>query len=278
MSAWPQLGFGAGLRAEHYDHVLGAPGRLDWFEAISENYIDSHGRPLATLEKVRRDHPIALHGVALSIGSADPLDAEYLRRLRALCDRIEPAIVSDHLCWTGVDHTPLYDLLPLPYTAEVLAYAAERIALVQEALGRAIALENPSRYLDHRCSVIPEEEFLAELSRRSGCGILLDVNNVYVSCTNLGLDARRYLDAVPAPAVAQIHLAGFTDKGTHLFDTHGAPVAEPVWELYRQAVDRFGPVATMVEWDSDIPSFERLCAEVDRARAIAEQARASIAA
>jgi len=269
--AWPRLGFGAGLRAEHYEDVLAAPGRLDWFEAITENYIDTEGRPLATLERVRRDHPIALHGVALNIGSADALDETYLARLRALCERIEPAIVSDHLCWTGVGARPLYDLLPLPYDDRCLPYVAARVARAQDVLGRRLVLENPSRYLDAVGSTMREEHFLAELCARTGCGVLLDVNNVHVTATNLGGDAAAYIDAIPRGSVAQIHLAGFTDMESFLFDTHAAPVAEPVWQLYRHAVARFGSVSTMVEWDADIPSFERLCDEVAAARVLAHE-------
>jgi len=275
---WPRLGFGAGLRAQHYRDVLEGPRRLDWFEAITENYIDTAGRPLAVLERVRCDYPVALHGVALSIGSADPLDEDYLRKLRRLCDRIEPALVSDHLCWSGVSGRPLYDLLPLPYTPACLRYVASRVARVQEVLGRRIALENPSRYVDLRCSTMSEHDFLAELCERADCGLLLDVNNVYVTASNLGVDARAYLDAIPAGRVAQIHLAGFTDMGTHLFDTHSAPVAAEVWDLYRLAVTRFGEAATMVEWDEDIPSFERLCEEVAIARGIFEESHGRRAA
>ncbi len=276
-SQWPQLGFGVGLRAEHYDAVLsgGAP-RVDWFEAITENYLDSGGRPLAILERVRRDHVVALHGVALSIGSTDPLDAQYLSRLCALVDRLEPALVTDHLCWTGVGGRSLYDLLPLPYTEEVLAHVAERVGAVQDALGRRILLENPSTYVGFAHSTMNEWEFLAALAERADCGILLDVNNIYVSGRNLGFDPRRYLDGMPPARVGQMHLAGFTDMGTYLFDTHSAPVHEDVWELYRHAVARFGAGATLVEWDADIPPFERLCEESERARREAAASRAGV--
>ncbi|HXV37677.1 MAG TPA: DUF692 domain-containing protein [Myxococcota bacterium] len=265
---WPTLGFGAGLRAEHYDDALAGARGVDWFEAITDNYLDTRGRPLAVLESVRRDYPIALHGVALSIGSADPLDRGYLATLRELADRIEPAIVSDHLCWSSVDGRALFDLLPLPFTEESLAHVSERVRRVQDALGRRILLENPSSYLAWHASEMGEAEFLSELAERADCGLLLDVNNVHVSAVNLDFDARRYLDALPAQRVGQIHLAGFSDMGTHLFDTHSRPVSGEVWDLYRYAVERLGSLATMVEWDDEIPPWPRLVEEVDRAREV----------
>jgi uncharacterized protein (UPF0276 family) len=264
--SWPRLGFGVGLRADHYEDVLGGPARVEWFEAISENYMDTQGRPLHVLERVRRDRPVALHGVGLSIGSTDPLDERYLDSLAALVERIEPALVTDHLCWTGVGGRVLYDLLPLPYTAEALAHVVERVRRVQDRLGRRILLENPSTYIAFRHSEMTEWEFLAAIAERADCGILLDVNNVYVSAHNLGFNAITYLEAVPPERVGQLHLAGFTDMGTYLFDTHSAPVHDDVWALYRRAVRRFGDSPTLVEWDADIPPFERLCAEADRAR------------
>jgi len=268
---WPRLGFGAGLRAEHYDDVLAGTTGVEWFEAISENYMDTNGRPLAVLEAVRRDHPVALHGVALSIGSADPLDASYLEALAALARRIEPAIISDHLCWSSVDGRALFDLLPLPLTEECLEHVAKRVQAVQEFLGRRILLENPSSYLAWECSDIPEPEFLSELAERADCGLLLDVNNVYVSSVNLGFDPVAYLDAIPAQRVGQVHLAGFSDMGTHLFDTHSQPVHDEVWRLYAHTVERMGSLTTMVEWDDDIPPWSRLVEEIDRARQIREE-------
>jgi hypothetical protein len=268
------LGFGVGLRAEHYPEILDGPRRIDWFEAITENYLDSGGRPLHVLERLRRDHPIALHGVALSIGSADALNLDYVRRLAALVERIEPALVTDHLCWTGINGRSLYDLLPIPYTEEALRHVVQRVAVVQDRLGRRIALENPSTYLGFRQSEISEWTFFATVAEQADCEILLDVNNVYVSARNLGFDPIAFLDAMPARRVAQIHLAGFTDMGSYLFDTHSAPVHEDVWKLYRYAVRRFGPVSTLVEWDADIPPFERVCAEVGTARRIVEEVHA----
>jgi len=269
---WPTLGTGVGLRAEHYEHILAQRPAVDWFEALTENYLDTGGRPLHVLEEVRRDYPLALHGVALSIGGADALDATYLTRLRALVERLAPALVSDHLCWTGVDGRPLYDLLPLPYTEEALAHVVGRVRQVQDVLGRRIAIENPSTYVGFRHSTMPEWEFLTAVATQADCGILLDVNNVYVSARNLGFDPRAYLAAVPAARVAYVHLAGFSDRGTFLFDTHDAPVHEDVWALYRDAVARYGMRSTLIEWDAHLPPFERLQAEAGRARAEAARA------
>jgi len=270
-SAWPSLGFGVGLRSEHYDLVLSGRPDVDWFEVVTENFMDTGGRPLDVLERVRRDHPVALHGVALSIGSVDPLSERYLENLRALVDRIEPALVTDHLCWTGVDGRSLYDLLPVPYTDEALAHVGARVELVQERLGRPILLENPSTYIEYHASEMPEWEFLAALAGRSGCGILLDVNNVFVTCSNHGHGPARYIDAIPRAAVGQIHLGGFSERGTYLFDTHSRAVSREVWALYAHAVRRFGAVSTLVEWDADVPEFEVLCAEAERARAITSE-------
>ncbi|MFN8643396.1 MAG: DUF692 domain-containing protein [Candidatus Binatia bacterium] len=263
---WPTLGYGVGLRAAHYAHVLAERPPVDWFEALTENYLDTGGRPLHVLEQVRRDYPVALHGVGLSIGGTDPLDRDYLRRLRALIDRIAPAVVSDHLCWTGVDGRPLHDLLPLPYTEETLRHVAVRLGQVQDALGRRIALENPSTYVAFRHSTLPEHAFLAALADEADCGILLDVNNVYVSARNLGFDPHAYLAAIPSERVAYLHLAGFTDLGRVLFDTHDAPVHEDVWALYRDACARLGARATLIEWDANLPAFARVHAEAERAR------------
>jgi uncharacterized protein (UPF0276 family) len=270
-SPWPRLGCGMGLRREHYELVLGERPPVEWFEVVTENYLDTGGRPLAVLEAVRRDYPVGLHGVALSIGSVDPLNERYLERLAALVGRLEPALVTDHLCWAGVDGRSLYDLLPVPYTEEALAHVSERVARVQERLGRRILLENPSTYIEYRCSQMPEWEFLAALAERADCGLLLDVNNVHVTCTNHGHDPIRYLDAIPAARVGQFHLGGFTDLGTFLFDTHSTRVAPEVWRLYEHAVRRFGRTATLVEWDADVPAFATVQAEVARARAIMER-------
>lgn len=269
----PKLGFGVGLRAEHYQTVLGERPNIDWFEALTENYMDTRGRPLSVLEAVRRDYPVALHGVALSIGSTDPLDARYLRGLKELADRIEPVLITDHLCWTGVAGRSFFDLLPLPYNEETLEHVTGRIRQVQDFLGRRILLENASAYLAYRISTIPEWEFISEVAARADCGILLDVNNVYVSAQNLGFDPIEYLNGIAPDRVGQFHLAGYTDMGSYLFDTHSRPVYEAVWDLYQHAVRRFGPeVPTLIEWDADIPPFERLAAEAQKAKAVAGRA------
>ena len=272
---FPLLGHGVGLRNEHYDEVLGGRPPVDWFEVVTENFMETGGRPLFVLETVRSDFPVALHGVGLSIGSTDPLSDRYLKSLKALVDRIEPALVTDHLCWNGIGGRSLYDLLPVPYTEESLVYVADRVARVQDFLGRPILLENASTYIEYQCSEIPEHEYLAALSEKADSGILLDINNVYVTCTNHGHDPEAYIDGIPRGRVGQFHLAGFTDMGTYLFDTHSAPVCEDVWDLYRRAVARFGGVSTLVEWDAELPTFDRLCAESDLARRHADETLAA---
>ncbi len=241
---------------------------MDWFEAISENYMDTGGRPLAILEKVRRHYPIALHGTSLSIGSVDPLSPDYLLRLKNLIQRIDPFIVSDHLCWSSVGGDALHDLLPLPFTEEAIAHVTSRVRQVQDFIGRPMLLENVSTYVTYRHSTIPEWEFLREVARRSGCGILLDLNNLYVNSFNHGFDPMDYLRQIPGKLVGQFHLAGHTDMGKFLFDTHSAHVIDPVWELYREALKRWGPISTLIEWDEAIPSFEVLAEEARKARTI----------
>ena len=265
---WPCLGCGVGLRTEHYDVITQAWPRVDWFEAISENFMDSGGRPLSILEQVRRHYPVALHGVSLSIGSTDSLDGQYLDRLKALVDRIDPAIVSDHLCWTSVDGENLHDLLPLPLPEEAIRHVAGRVEQVQTHLKRRILLENVSTYLTYRHSTMPEWAFLTEVAQRSGCGILLDLNNIYVNAYNHQFDPYTYVREIPGELVGQFHLAGHTDLGDYLFDTHSAPVIEAVWGLYRYALQLWGPVTTLMEWDDAIPPLPRLLEEADKARAI----------
>ncbi len=273
MALCPHLGHGVGLRPPHYPRVLDGTARADWFEVISENFMIPGGRPLRVLEAARALAPVVLHGVSLDLGGTRPLNARYLDDLAALVRRIEPAWVSDHLCWGGHGRHYAHDLLPLPYTEEALHHVAARIRMVQDRLGRQILIENVSSYVTFRHSTMTEWEFLAAVAAEADCGILLDVNNVYVSAVNHGFSAAEYVAGVPARRVGQIHLAGHSDHGTHLIDTHDHPVPSPVWELYRAAVRHVGPVATLVEWDDRIPPFDELCAEAERARVAEAEAR-----
>jgi len=261
-------GFGLGLRPEHYAAFAERRPAVDWLEVISENYMLPGGAPLRHLDRLRCDYPMAMHGVSLSIGSADDLDLEYLRALKALADRIEPAWISDHLCWTGVDHHNLHDLMPMPYTEAALRHLCERVARVQDHLGRRLLLENVSSYVAFDADEMSEWAFVAELARRADCDLLLDVNNVYVSSVNHGFDARGYIDALPRERVRQIHLAGHEDHGSHLIDTHDHPVCDAVWKLYDYTTRRFGAVPTMIERDDRIPPLAELVAEVDVARQV----------
>jgi uncharacterized protein (UPF0276 family) len=262
------IGHGIGLRTKHFARHLAAPPPVDWLEAISENFMAPGGRPLAVLEKVRRDVPVVLHGVSLSIGSTDPLSERHLAALAALAGRVEPAWISDHLCWGSHGGRYAHDLWPLPYTEEALRHVVARVARVQEVLGRQILLENVSSYAAFRGSEMPEWEFLAEAARRADCGILLDVNNVYVSAHNHGFDPHAYLAGIPADRVGQLHLAGHSNRGRYLLDTHDHEVPAAVWDLYRETVRRLGPVSTLVEWDDHVPPLERLVEESRRAEAI----------
>lgn len=268
---------GIGLRAEHYVEVLESRPPTGWLEVHSENFFGEGGKPLYYLEKIRAHYPLSLHGVGLSIGSTDPLDTRHLDKLVGLIRRFQPDLVSEHLCWGSVGGRYLNDLLPLPYTEEALAHMVERVDRVQSYLGRRILIENVSSYLQYVESAIPEWEFLAELGKRSGCGILLDVNNIYVNACNHGFDAGTYLSAIPVEPVREIHLAGFTvnrfEDGEILIDTHNQPVCEAVWELYRRAIRRFGATTpTLIEWDSDLPPLRVLLDEAARADAILTEA------
>jgi uncharacterized protein (UPF0276 family) len=262
----PQVGIGA--RAPHYCELLDMPGRVDWLELHSENFFGRGGQPLSFLERLRQHYPISLHGVGLSVGSADGVSSDHLIQLKALVQRVQPALVSDHLCWGAIGVRHLNDLLPLPYTEEALQLVCDNIDRAQVFLGRQMLIENVSSYLQFADSAIPEWEFMAEVARRTGCGLLLDVNNVYVSAVNHGFDPLRYLDAIPAHAVQEIHLAGFDSNGVCLIDTHGKRVARPVWNLYGEALTRMGPVPTLIEWDTDIPPLAVLCEEAAKAQAI----------
>ena len=269
---YPALGFGLGLRTDHYSDIFAqheAARRVDWFEAISENFMVDGGQPLHYLSQIRRDYPLVLHGVSMSIGSADPLDQDYLKRLRALADRFEPAWISDHLCWTGVHGVNMHDLLPLPYTEEALDHVARRIGQVQEVIGRRPVIENVSSYVEYHHSTMPEWEFLAAVAERADCLLLFDVNNVFVSAFNHEFDPLTYLDGIPARRVQQIHLAGHENNRSYIIDTHDHPIVEDVWALYRAALRRFGPVSTMVERDANIPPLAELVAELDHARSLA---------
>ena len=263
---------GIGLRAAHYRELLAARPAVGFLEVHSENYFGDGGAPLHYLEQARAHYPLSLHGVGLSLGSTDPLNRKHVAKLKRLVDRFEPALVSDHLCWCSVGGTFLNDLLPLPYTEEALEHFITHVAQAQELLGRQLLIENPSSYLTYPHSTIPEPDFLAEVTRRTGCALLLDVNNVYVSSRNHGFDATAYIDAMPAHAVQEIHLAGYTvnvyPEGEMLIDTHNARVHEPVWKLYRYTIARLGRRPTLIEWDADLPALEVLVEEAQLADVI----------
>jgi uncharacterized protein len=261
--------FGLGLRPEHYEEIAVNPGRVSWFEALSENYMVPGGSPLRWLDRLRRDYPMALHGVSLSIGSIDPLDRRYLDELKALAERVEPMWISDHLCFTGLRGQNMHDLLPLPYTEEALNHVAERVMQVQDHLGCRLVMENVSSYVTYAASELTEWDFIAELARRADCEILLDVNNVHVSAFNHEFDATTFLRAMPRERVRQFHLAGHTHKGSHIIDTHDEPIVPDVWTLYAEAVRLFPGVPTMIERDANIPPYAELLAELDEARRIA---------
>lgn len=265
----PDPGDGVGLRDVHFDHLLRTPPAawgVDWFEIISENYIDNHGYAAYVLDVVRAAKPIVMHGVSLSLGSSAPLDWGYLAKLRDLIDRVRPLWVSDHLCWTGAQGVNTHDLLPMPLTEAALAHVADRVKAVQDYLGRPLIVENASTYLEFRASSIPEPEFIARLTEASGCGLLLDVNNVYVSARNHGFDPVAYIETIPADRIVQMHLAGPTDHGDYLIDTHDHPVPDAVWPLYALAQRRCGGAATLLEWDAEIPPWDELVAELSKAK------------
>ncbi len=264
----PHLGFGLGLRPVHYEAILAGTPAIDWFEVLTENYLVPGGRPLHKLARIRERYPVAMHGVSMSIGSTDPLDHDYLRQVRELARAIEPCWISDHLCWTGVAGRNLHDLMPLPYTSEALQHVAARIREAQDFLGRRLVIENVSSYVTYTSSSMTEWEFLRELCAAADCLLLLDVNNVHVSSVNHEFEADAFLAGLPVDRVQQIHLAGHQDHGTHLVDTHDHPVVDAVWRLYRRAIERFGPVTTMIERDADIPPLEVLVDELSAARRV----------
>jgi uncharacterized protein (UPF0276 family) len=272
---------GIGLRFPHHQAFVARRPDVAWLEVHTENYMGG-GAPLRYLEAIRRDYPIALHGVGLSLGSAEGLDERHLERIRQVAERIQPGLVSDHLSWSVAGGAYLGDLLPLPLTEEALDIVSRNVARFQDCIGRAILVENPSTYMEFRHSAIPEWEFLGTLAARTGCGILCDVNNIFVSASNHGWDAHAYLAGLPASAIGEIHLAGHAlrelgDGRSLRIDDHGSAVDDAVWALYRAAIDRFGPLPTLIEWDNDIPRLETLVAEADKASAILNGARHALA-
>ncbi len=267
-----KLDIGLGLRAPHYSYIRENQPQVSWFEAISENYMGIEGggagRPLYTLEKIRENYPVVMHGVSLSIGSTDEINKSYLLKLRNLYERIEPSWVSDHVCWTGVQGENLHDLLPLPYTIETILHLADRIKYVQDFMGRRFAFENVSAYLSFSHSEMTEWEFLTELAQRADCDLLLDINNIFVSSVNQGFEARDFLKGVPQDRIKQMHLAGHSEENGMLIDTHDAPVKDEVWSLYQEAIRLFPKVPTLIEWDDKIPEFGRLLEEAQTAKKI----------
>lgn len=262
------LGTGLGLRSVHYPHILEHWPAVDWFEILSENYMHTGGRPLHVLDQVAERYPVVMHGVSLNIGSVDPLDRAYLKELRALQRRCGARWISDHLCWTGVQGTNLHDLLPMPYTAEALRHLCRRVRQVQDILEQPLILENPSTYLEFAHADLDEPAFLTALCRATGCGLLLDVNNVFVCASNHGFDAADYLRRLPWQHVVYFHLAGHTVFPTHRLDTHDAPVCDEVWQLYRLACQLSGGRSTLLEWDARIPDFDTVHAEARRSEAL----------
>ena len=262
----PNLGLGVGLRSVHFKHILKHWPSVDWFEIISENFMDSQGRPRYVLEQIAERYPIVMHGVSLSIGSTDPLDKDYLSRLKKLARDIKPKWISDHICWTGVAARNTHDLLPIPYTEKTLRHVAERVRAVQDFLERPLVLENPSSYVEFTGSTMSEWEFVTRLAEDADCGLLLDVNNIYVSSFNHDLDPAEFVKSVPHERIVQIHLAGHTNYTTHLIDTHDGHVIDPVWGLYRMAHQLTGGVSTLLEWDASIPPFSVLHKEVLKAK------------
>lgn len=258
-------GFGLGLRPEHYHDFINGQPRVDWLEILSDNYLVPGGKPLYFLDKIRERYPIAMHGVAMNIGSCDPLDLGYVASIKALADRVSPAVVSDHLCWTGFAGQHLHDLLPLPYTDEAVTHVSARIRQVQDILGRRLTIENVSTYVQ-AAAPLKEWEFVAAVSAEADCDLLVDINNIYVSSRNHQFNAMTYLKALPVERIRQWHLAGHSDHGSHCIDTHDQPVCEDVWALYGAATELFGEIPTMIERDDNIPPLAELIDELDRAR------------
>lgn len=268
----PYLGFGLGLRPNYYEEILIKKPDLDWFEILTENYLIPGGKPLYYLDRIREHYPIVMHGVSLSLGSTDPLDWDYLKQVKELAFRVQPVWISDHLCWTGVHGLNIHDLLPVPYTTQAIKHIVSRIHQIQDFLQRPLLIENVSSYLTYKQSEMSEWDFILEIVKQSDCYLLLDVNNIYVSSFNHGFNPMDYINSMPVGKVAQIHLAGHTNHGDYIIDTHNAPVIEPVWSLYEATIQRFGPVSTMIERDDNMPEFDELLAEINHARRLAQQA------
>ena len=266
----PYLGYGLGLRKEHYETVLTERPNVDWFEIVSENYMVDGGKPLDYLTRIREHYPMVMHGVSMSIGSTEPLNFDYLKQLKELIKRVEPEWISDHLCWTGVNGLNLHDLMPLPYTEEAVQHVADRVSQVQDYLGQQILLENVSSYVSYSDSIMSEAEFYREVTERADCLMLLDINNIYVSAYNHNFDPYTYLSAMPSERIYQFHLAGHTYENNLIIDTHDHPIADPVFDLYAAAVERFGRVSTMIERDDNIPPLSELMNELEHVKGIAE--------
>lgn len=271
MQQYPYLGFGLGLRPKHYDEILQNQFPIDWFEIITEDYLIEGGNHLYYLDQIRERYPVVMHGVSLSIGSIDPVNFDYLQQVKNLANRINPAWISDHFCWTGIKGINAHDLLPLPYNEETLNHTAQKIIQVQEFLGRQILLENASTYVNFKSSDMTEWEFVTTIAQKADCFILLDINNIYVSAFNHGFDPYRYIDAIPIDRVYQFHLAGHSNYGTHIIDTHDHSIVDPVWELYQYAWRRFGKISTLIERDDHIPPLHELVSELNQARQVAQQ-------
>jgi uncharacterized protein (UPF0276 family) len=274
MSDFENIGYGLGLRKPHYDHILETrPKDVKWFEIISENFMDNHKGYFDFLADLRQDYRIITHGVSMNIGGVDELNKEYLLRLKNLADFLDTPWISDHICFTGYLHGNTHDLLPIPYTKAALKHISARIIQAQEILGRRLIFENPSSYVQFEGETMKEHEFISELIKQADCGILLDVNNVYVSSFNHGLDAKEYINAIPPEKIAQIHLAGHKNKGDIIIDTHDDHVIDEVWQLYEYTIYTTGFKPTMIEWDENIPEFGTMIAELNKAKSIAERIR-----
>lgn len=266
---FPYLGFGLGLRTDHYQDIIDQQPAIDWFEILTENYLVPGGKPLYYLDKISENYPIVMHGVSMSLGSIDPLDMDYMKQVKDLAKRVDARWISDHLCWTGIHQKNMHDLLPLPYTEEALNHVVSKIKQAQDFLGTQLLIENPSTYLTFSSSTLTEWDFMREMALAADCLILLDINNIYVSAFNHGFDPIDYLKAIPANRVQQMHLAGHTNNGDHIIDTHDHPIIDPVWKLYAQSLEYFERVSTMIERDDHIPALSVLIQELEQAKHIA---------